>query len=86
MNATFKQVKIVIILLILLITITGCTTQKPVPPNEDQSLSTSPQPAAPVNEAVNEPSVEYEPAWPDQTVSSSSGHLVNSCMNMFLER
>lgn len=92
MNVTFNQSKIAFILLILLITITGCATQKPVPQNEDLSLTNPPQATDPISETVNEPPaaeetsnpsnppVEYAPAWPDQTVSSSNGHLVNSCV------
>lgn len=82
----------VIVLLILLVTITGCTTKKPISPNENQSLSNQPQNTKAIENAVNEspvaevtnipsnPPVEYNPAWPDRTVRSSSGHLVNSCV------
>ncbi len=82
----------VFVLLILLVTITGCTTKNPISPNENQSLSNQPQNTKPIENAVNEtpvaevtnipsnPPVEYNPAWPDRTVRSSSGHLVNSCV------
>ncbi|WP_010268248.1 alpha/beta hydrolase [Paenibacillus senegalensis] len=34
----------------------------------------------PTNPPVENPPVEYDPAWPDSTVKSSHGHLVNSCV------
>ncbi|RED40247.1 alpha/beta hydrolase [Paenibacillus sp. VMFN-D1] len=92
MNVFFKGTKMVFVLLILLVTITGCITKKPVSPDENQSLSNQPQNTKPIENAVNEtpvsevknipsnPPVEYDPAWPDQAVRSSSGHLVNSCV------
>ncbi|RJX40384.1 alpha/beta hydrolase [Paenibacillus pinisoli] len=37
------------------------------PPAEDTSIPSNPP-------------IDYEPAWPDNTVTSFSGHLVNSCV------
>ena len=79
-------------MLILLATITGCNTKIPVSSNGDQSLSNQNQSTAPKTETINEtslaevtnilpnPPLEYDPAWPDRTVKSSIGHLVNSCV------
>lgn len=79
-------------LLLFVVTITGCTTPMPISSNENQSLSHQPQDTKPVENAIpetpvvevknippNKP-VEYDPAWPDQSVKSSNGHLVNSCV------
>lgn len=92
MNVFSKGTKMVFGLLLLLVTITGCTTPMPISSNENQSLSHQPQDTKPVENAVpdtpvaevknippNKP-VEYDPAWPDQSVKSSNGHLVNSCV------
>ncbi|MFL1996074.1 alpha/beta hydrolase [Lysinibacillus irui] len=91
MNISLKKTIKLLALLILLVTITGCTT-KPVFSNADQSLSNQHQGTAPKAETINEtlpaevtnipsnPAVEYEPAWPDRAVKSSRGHLVNSCV------
>ncbi|WP_234489660.1 hypothetical protein [Paenibacillus sp. S28] len=92
MNVFFKGTKMVFVLLILLVTITGCTTKKPISPTENQSLSDQPQNTKPIENAVNETPVaevknipknkpiNYDPAWPDRSVKSSNGHLVNSCV------
>ena len=92
MNVSFKETKMVVVLLILLVSITGCNTKMPVSPNEDHSLSNQSQDTDSITETVNEkplteltsipsnPPVEYDPAWSDQTVKSSNGHLVNSCV------
>ncbi len=62
----------------------------PASSNEDHSSTHLPQNTSPTIETGNEtpevinipsnPSVEYDPAWPDQSVKSSNGHLVNSCV------
>ncbi|MFC4598112.1 alpha/beta hydrolase [Cohnella hongkongensis] len=89
MNITFRGTKVVFAILGLLITITGCTAATP---NPGQALSNQPQNTDSITETVKEtplaeetnmptnPPVEYEPAWPDRTVKSSNGHLVNSCV------
>ncbi|MBU5213897.1 alpha/beta hydrolase [Heyndrickxia oleronia] len=92
MNVSFKETKMGVVLLILLVTITGCNTKMPVSPNKDHSLSNQSQDTDSITETVNEtplveltnipsnPPVEYAPAWSDRTVRSSKGHLVNSCV------
>ncbi|MGG2055345.1 alpha/beta hydrolase [Lysinibacillus pakistanensis] len=92
MNISLNKTKMILALLILLVTITGCTTKNPVSSNEDQSISNQNQSTASKTETINEtslaevtnipsnPPVEYDPAWPDRTVKSSRGHLVNSCV------
>ncbi|GBK72593.1 hypothetical protein [Paenibacillus macerans] len=74
MNVFSKGTKMVFGLLLLLVTITGCTTPMPISSNENQSLSHQPQDTKPVENAVpetpvaevknippNKP-VEYDPA------------------------
>lgn len=92
MNVSFKEIKMVLVLLILLITITGCSRAMPVSPNVDHSSTNLPQNTSTTTETGNEtplaektnipsnPPVEYDPAWPDRTVRSSNGHLVNNCV------
>jgi esterase/lipase len=93
MIVSFKDIKMALVLLLLfIITITGCSTKMPVSPNEDHSSTDLPQNTSTTTETGNEtplaevtnmpsnPPVEYDPAWPDRTVRSSSGHLVNSCV------
>lgn len=92
MNIAFRGTKIVFVLLVLLVTITGCASKMDVTPNHDQSLANQPQNTDPITDPVHEtplteetnfppnPPVEYDPAWPDSTVKSSNGHLVNSCV------
>lgn len=90
MNVPFKGIKMIFVLLILLVTITGCSAKMPVSSNEDHSSTNLPQNTSPTIETRNEtpevtnipsnPPVEYDPAWPDRTVKSSNGHLVNSCV------
>lgn len=94
MNASCKGIKMVfIMLLILLVIITGCTSNIPVSLNdEDQSLPNQSQSTVPETDSVKEkalaevsniatnPPVKYEPAWPDRTVKSSNGHLLNRCV------
>ncbi|MDH5163347.1 alpha/beta hydrolase [Heyndrickxia oleronia] len=92
MNVSFKETKMGVVLLILLVTITGCNTKMPVSPNKDHSLSNQSQDTDSITETVNEtplaeltnipsnPPVKYDPAWSDRTVRSSNGHLVNSCV------
>jgi len=92
MIVSFKKIKTVLVLVILLITMTGCSTKMPATPNEDHSSTNLPQntstttgtgnetPLAEVTDIPSNPPVEYDPAWPDRTVRSSNGHLVNSCV------
>ncbi|RIX59212.1 alpha/beta hydrolase [Paenibacillus nanensis] len=90
MNISLKEPRMVFVVLILLVTITGCTTKMPVSSSENQSnplQSTDPVTEivteTPLPEVTNTPSnppVEYTPSWPDRTVKSSKGHLVNSCV------
>lgn len=92
MSVFLKEAKLAFAVLILLLTVTGCTTKMAVSPNEDHPLSHQSQNTDPKTGIVNEtplvevknipsnPPVEYDPAWPDRTVTSSNGHLVNSCV------
>ncbi|WP_339325053.1 alpha/beta fold hydrolase [Paenibacillus sp. FSL W8-0194] len=93
MIVSFKDIKMALVLLLLfIITVTGCSAKMPVSPNEDHSSTDLPQNTSTTTETGNEtplaevtnissnPPVEYDPAWPDRTVRSSSGHLVNSCV------
>jgi len=50
-----------------------------IPNIPDEEVEATPPPAEETNIPSNPP-VEYKPAWPDMTVTSSSGHLVNSCV------
>ncbi|WP_136605670.1 alpha/beta hydrolase [Paenibacillus dokdonensis] len=90
MIISFKETKMVLVLLVLLVIITGCSAKMPVSSNENHSSTNLPQNTSPTTETGNEapkvsniptiPPVKYDPAWPDRTVKSSSGHLVNSCV------
>lgn len=83
-----------IILMVLVITaITGCTANHSTPTNEQHTasnpISNTAIPSTQVNNSPppskailipSNPPVEYTPAWPDRTVHSPDGHLVNSCV------
>jgi len=80
-----------LLLALLLITITGCTTTLPTSTNEQppspiqtgNPVTSEVGNVTPPPEATIQPSnspVDYNPAWPDRTVKSSNGHLVNSCV------
>lgn len=75
-----------------IVTITGCSVKPPMSTNDVQpstsqtanaDSATDDADAPPPTEVADVPAnppVQYEPAWPDKTVTSSSGHLVNSCV------
>lgn len=92
MNVSFNETKVVLALLLLLVIISACTTTKPVASNGVDSNVNQTQNTPPATESVNvtplpevtdmpsNPPAQYDPAWPDRTVKSANGHLVNSCV------
>lgn len=80
-----------VLFLLLAAVLAGCAAEPGIPNDQpiltDQTtnsdISAEEEIMAPPAEETNIPSnppVEYKPAWPDMTVTSSSGHMVNSCV------
>lgn len=72
-----------VFMLIMLVVVTGCSTNhtssSSTIPLATDSVHTQP-PLAEATDVPAHPAVAYEPAWPDRTVKSANGHLVNSCV------
>jgi len=92
MRKFMKELKIWSVLIVIII-IAGCAVKAPVNQNDNHISTELSYNTDESNEVENEdplvevelippnPPVEYEPAWPERTIKSSDGYLVNTCVS-----
>lgn len=83
MKVPKSYTKWVFFISILVAIVTGCgtnhTSSSSAIPLATDSVHTQPPPVEATGVPTH-PAVTYDPAWPDRTVKSANGHLVNSCV------